>query len=302
MVPSTDGDYELFVEHQYNTNNTRQELNYNQSHQTPIVIHTENDGINLTSTPIASNSTFIKEQINQESLTPRSCSISEASNSPEKASDTSSGVHSGSSNGVDSNTPSLNGDKRSASMEGMVQQIQSMAMPNPCFKSLSLQRYISSMTGRSIPQSSNESHSDGQPLNSMVIRRMKPVSVSDQIHVPETTTATATATASDQYFGRSSNLRMTSFIDKDYYRTNSLPYGVKMSPFGNNQYSNRITSTLPNPNQNFQKQMQYKPGVCMPPQYSLNANLYHNNRSHNDLQRRSSFSHPSSTYHNGIYS
>jgi len=236
ITPTMDGDYELLVEHKFSTNQMCNANNPMNS-QSPIVVYTGNVCNNMTSTPLSIAANFGKEEQNNinDQLTPRSGSISETSTSPEKRSDTSSGVHSNSSNGANSTPPpSALADKRSSSMESLMQQIQAAAAAKPCFRSLSLQRYMSSLPTEQnhkityAPQPRvqfNSTMSYETPENTMVIRRAKiPRRTSDIFNMNSTA-------KNEPYFGRETNLRMTSFTETpDYMKFHSMPSQPKMVP------------------------------------------------------------------------
>lgn len=164
---------------------------------------------------------------------------SESSNSPEKSSDTSSGVHSGSSPGT-----SITSEKRSASAENLMKSLSHQIHARPSFRSTSLQRhamfphvpiqvkcpkvnYSSSSSaayhqaqqpdspytpGPEIPPPMNE-------INTMVIKRCKNRSTTQEINFQPSV------------FTRKTNMRMTSFTessssafdDDDDYSNHPLP-------------------------------------------------------------------------------
>ena len=210
-----DGNYEVLVENHYsigpqtNSQNQMSNLMYstNMSH--------------ISSTPLTIGAHFGKDDHITDQLTPRSGSISETSTSPEKNSDTSSGVHSNSSNGANSTpSPSALIEKRSTSMESVMAQLaQAAEAAKPSFRSLSLQRYMSSLptdkTNHSIP---HRMSSFNENDHNMVIRRAKrPQRTSDIFN----TNGTA----------RGNHLRMTSFTETpDYMRFHSMPSQPKMVP------------------------------------------------------------------------
>src|SRR2546422_6432984 len=82
-------------------------VNCNEISENPVVVvhNGRTIGNHLTSTPIIATSHLGKDEQNtQEQLTPHSGSISETSTSPEKGSDTSSGIHSNSSSNATNST------------------------------------------------------------------------------------------------------------------------------------------------------------------------------------------------------
>lgn len=231
ISPIMDGDYELLVEHTFSPNPT---FNVDQS---PVVVYSDNVCNNMTSTPLSVAAHFGKECQNiNEQLTPRSGSISETSTSPEKGSDTSSGVHSNSSNGANSTPPPTLAEKRSSSMESLLHRnlllAEAAAAAKPCFRSLSLQRYMSSLPTE---QNHNKNYVPMHGIlnqmpfettdNTMVIRRTKrPQRTSDIFNTNNTNTA-----KNELNFGRETNLRMTSFTENPgYMKFHSMPCQPKM--------------------------------------------------------------------------
>jgi hypothetical protein len=284
ITPTMDGDYELLVEHSFSNQicNTSDQIN----NQSPNVIYTSNVCNNLTSTPISVAAHIGKEELNNtDQLTPRSGSISETSTSPEKGSDTSSGVHSNSSNGANCTPPpSALADKRSSSMESLMQQIQAAAAAKPCFRSLSLQRYMSSLpteqNHRFIYNQQQRMPSNGAMSfetsdNTMVIRRTKrPQRTSDIFNTNSMCNA-----KNEPYFGRETNLRMTSFTENpEYMKFHSMPTQPKMvaipsipqSSLINHEISRKTINDfkLYSQNQNLYSHMNavHKPIVSIAPQ------------------------------------
>jgi len=131
-------------------------------------------------------------------------------------------------------------------MESLMQQIQAADAAKPNFRSLSLQRYISSLPTEQpitrIPQQRMSSFNESD--QTMVIRRAKrPQRTSDIFNMN-----TAGAPRNEPHFGRETNIRMTSFTETpDYMKFHSMPAQPKMVPipavpttqpsFSNNEYS-----------------------------------------------------------------
>ncbi|RWS09532.1 uncharacterized protein B4U79_05489 [Dinothrombium tinctorium] len=159
LSPKANGDYELLVETNTVPNNTNAQTHNHPHHQA-------------------------------ENLTPCSGSLSESSNSPEKSSDTSSGVHS---------TSSAIAEKRSNSVENLLQYMNA----RPTWKSLSLQRYINNVSYEK-PQrvacipTFDETSMRG---NTMTIKRVRPQ------------TEVELNSNGNDLFGRSGVIKMTSFTD-----------------------------------------------------------------------------------------
>ena len=236
--PTLDGDYELLVENHYSCS----PQNRIQSNEMSNLLYPNNVNHNISSAPLTITSHFGKEDHMTDQLTPRSGSISETSFSPEKNSDTSSGVHSNSSNGANSHSPSSLMDKRSNSMESVMAQIVAADAAKPCFRSLSLQRYMSSLpTERPNHIISQRMSSFNECDHNMVIRR--PKRTSDIFNTKSTGTA------------RGTHLRMTSFTDTpDYMKFHSMPAQPKMVPiptvpttqtmFSSNEYSRQTFNDM----------------------------------------------------------
>jgi hypothetical protein len=159
---------------------------------------------------------------------------SESSNSPEKSSDTSSGVHSGSSPGT-----SITSEKRCASAENLMKCLSQQIHARPSFRSSSLQRQamfahvpiqVKCPKVSYSPTAHLPHHQLQQPdspftpapeipppmdeINTMVIRRCKNRSATQEIHCPPSA------------FTRKTNMRMTSF-------TESSPYDDAVDDYSN---------------------------------------------------------------------
>lgn len=228
LKPTFDGDYELLVENPYSSGG--QNRIYGEHTLPPQMpnpaysLHSTPNYNHISSAPLTVHSHYTTDHI-PDQLTPRSGSCSENS-SPEKASDTSSGVHSNSSNEANGTPPPSLLEKRSTSMESVMAQIQAADAANkPCFRSLSLQRYISSLPPQQqIPQSTintiPQRMSSFTEADTRVIRRSKtPRRTSDIFNTKE------------QIFSRGAHIRMTSFSEsQDYMRYHSMPAQPKMVP------------------------------------------------------------------------
>ncbi|XP_054167131.1 uncharacterized protein LOC128964535 [Oppia nitens] len=243
-----EGEYEILVEKTYSTSQQACNTNLHLMNQINNEITVYPNGLNSVSGPLTVAPHIGRDDHNTDQLTPRSGSISETSTSPEKASDTSSGVHSNSSNENNGTPPpSIFLEKRSSSMESLMQQIQAAEAANkPCFRSLSLQRYMASLptdqTYNNIPHQRMSSFNEND--QTIVIRRAKRPQRTSNIF----TNNVGNNSNGQQLYGRETNLRMTSFTENnDYMKFHSMPAQPKMvaipsvptsqTPFSNNEYS-----------------------------------------------------------------
>ena len=219
------GDYELLVEQNDPPNSS-----FNQSAN----FHFEDIyGIRTLFNPVQS---LRVQTARNEYLQGRVGSLSsDSSNSPEKSSDTSSGVHSGSSAGT-----SISSEKRSASAENLMKSLSHQIHARPSFRSSSLQRHamfphvpiqvkcpkVNYSSSAHHPHQPDSPYTPGpeipppmNEINTMVIRRSKNRSATQEIHCPPSV------------FTRKTNMRMTSFTESsssqydedDDYSNHPLP-------------------------------------------------------------------------------
>lgn len=211
------GDYELLVEHKSQPQSPRL--------FTPEPIYGQRRAFAFSA---AQNATYqpLKVQTHSEQLAqrldrdqPLGSISSESSNSPEKASDTSSGIHSGSS------PNSSFSEKRSASAENLM---KALATTRATWKSSSLQRTcgppieVKCPRVNFIPENPYQIGDDLPPPldeSTMVIRRSRR---------PQTEINCGNGNSNFNVFSRTTNMRMTSFTEnaeaENFMRNNALPF------------------------------------------------------------------------------
>ena len=270
--PTIDGDYELLVENPYSSGGqSRVYSNHTLPPQMPNPAYSSNFA-HISSAPLTvhfSNTDHITDQ-----LTPRSGSCSENSSSPEKASDTSSGVHSNSSNEAHCTPPPSLLDKRSSSMESVMAQIQAADAANkPCFRSLSLQRYMSSLPPPP-PQHQHQQQQQQMPQQNIntIPQRMSSFTEADTRVIRRSKHPRRTSdifNTKDQIFSRGAHMRMTSFGESaEYMRFHSMPAQPKMVPIP----TVPPTATMTNFNNSDYGQTRHTFNETKP--YIANQNLY----------------------------